>query len=145
MLMVQTSMPSPSFDASSLNLRVSVSHTAVSSEGTELSMITFPLASLSLTGWSEVLIAVKSGASSPCLISLPPKVIGLPLKVTAALLCADIFFSSPGVIAIQPRLAALGRTNIVAARLENSKPKKIGYRIQDSVKRKDFNYSLKPE
>ena len=79
LLIVHTSMSSPRLVASSLNRLVSVSHTGVSSDGTELSITTFPLALFKLTGWRPVSSATKSGASSPGLISGPPRVIGVPL------------------------------------------------------------------
>ena len=63
MLMVQTSTPSPSRLASSLNRRVSVSQTGVSRDGTALRMTTLPRAWLSRTGWSPLSMAVKSGAA----------------------------------------------------------------------------------
>src|SRR5690349_2452650 len=88
MLTVQTSTLPPSLPASTLNFRVSVSHTGVSSDGTALSTMTLPRAWLSLTGCSPLSSAVKSGASLPALISGPPSAIGLPLNITAPALSA---------------------------------------------------------
>src|SRR5215471_10767586 len=50
--------------------------------------MTLPFAWLSFTGWSPLSSAVKSGASLPALISGPPRVIGLPLNITAPALSA---------------------------------------------------------
>jgi hypothetical protein len=81
-LIVQISTSLPSFAASWLNRRVSVSQVGVSSEGTELRITTLPFASLSLTGLSPLSSAVKSGAFCPVFTSEPPSVIGLPRRVT---------------------------------------------------------------
>src|SRR5438093_56567 len=85
MLIVHTSIPGPSLPASWLNRRVSVSHTGVSSDGTELRRSTLPFASLWRTAWRLVSTAVKSGAGCPGLISGPTRVRGVPLKVTTPL------------------------------------------------------------
>src|SRR3989442_10608202 len=85
MLIVHTSIPGPSLPASWLNRRVSVSHTGVSSDGTELRRSTLPFASLRRTGWRLVSTAVTSGAGCPGLISGPTRVRGVPLKVTTPL------------------------------------------------------------
>src|SRR5256884_1391340 len=85
MLIVHTSIPGPSLPASWLNRRVSVSHTGVSSDGTELRMSTLPFASLRRTAWRLVSAAVKSDAGCPGLISGPTRVRGVPLKVTTPL------------------------------------------------------------
>src|SRR2546427_290946 len=85
MLIVHTSIPGPSLPASWLNRRVSVSHTGVSSDGTELRRSTLPFASLRRTAWRLVSTAVTSGAGCPGLISGPTRVRGVPLKVTTPL------------------------------------------------------------
>src|SRR3989441_2949793 len=74
MLIVHTSIPGPSLPASWLNRRVSVSHTGVSSDGTELRRSTLPFASLRRTAWRLVSTAVTSGAGCPGLISGPTRV-----------------------------------------------------------------------
>src|SRR5688572_32220916 len=86
MLIVHTSTPEPSAPASWLKRRVSVSQTGVSSEGTALRMTTLPAAAdLSETGWSALSVTVKSGAGWPGLTSVPPRVTGLPRRVTLAM------------------------------------------------------------
>src|SRR5258708_3366307 len=88
MLTVHTSTLPPSLPASTLNLRVSVSHTGVSSDGTALSTMTLPRAGPGFRGWGPLWSGVKSGASLPALISGPPSAIGLPLNITAPALSA---------------------------------------------------------
>src|SRR2546422_691715 len=85
MVIVHPSIPGPSLPASWLNRRVSLSHTGVSSDGTELRMSPLPFASLRRTAWRLVSTAVKSGAGCPGLISGPTTVRGVPLKVTTPL------------------------------------------------------------
>src|SRR4030095_518078 len=79
-LIVQISTLPPSFAASWLNRRVSVSQVGVSSDGTELRMMTLPFASLSFTGLSPLSSAVKSGALWPGLILGPPRAVGVPAE-----------------------------------------------------------------
>src|SRR5215472_1735259 len=92
MLTVQTSTWSPSLEASSLNRRVSLSQTGVSSDGTALKIKTLPLASLSLTVCRALSTTEKSGAACPGLISGPDRVTGPPLKVTTPVLSSGICF-----------------------------------------------------
>src|SRR3989454_746749 len=94
MLIVHTSIPGPSLPASWLNRRVSVSHTGVSSDGTELTMSTLPFASLRRTAWRLVSTAVKSGARWPGLISGPTRVSGVPLRVTTPFFSCAMTVSS---------------------------------------------------
>src|SRR6185437_14160008 len=121
MLTVHTSTPPPSLPASVLNLRVSVSHTGVSSEGTAVSTMTLPRAWLSLTGWRLLSTAVKSGASLPALTSGPPSVIGLPLNITAPALSAIGILRGVGVSASQYtgegcRMIGAGRSGEIGKR-----------------------------
>src|SRR5688500_11067725 len=84
MLIVHTSTPL-SLPTSWLKRRVSVSQVGVSREGTDDRMRTLPRPSASVTGFSPLSPAVKSGAACPGLLSGPPCATGLPSGITTRL------------------------------------------------------------
>jgi len=82
MLKVKITTSEPRFVASSLNLRVDISHTGVSRDGTEEIIHTFPRKDENSTGCKSFPTAMKFGAGSPILGSSPKRVIGFPRMVT---------------------------------------------------------------
>src|SRR5258707_4874105 len=84
---------SPRFAASWLNLRTSVSHTGVSTDGTAQITRTFPALSLRVTGFMSLPVTVKFGAGSPAFNSGPTRVKGFPRIVVPPGRSIDILFS----------------------------------------------------